>query len=284
MLVNNYRYNKMARQLYELDHPLYPHKDLKKYHDDNKILYVPYRGSYDDAYNNWYQLVRADHDISGAPKRPIYREVTQIIRLKSSGKEHILYSEYLIGFDHENTPHPFFHTYGTYVKPYFRRVYNYDLKQANTIRSGQFETVYFLDYDPKLIDTLYQAGPDNADIELLVKVGSMEYGGRGIYSYDEFRDLSLEDLARIGKDGKGQFITMEQNVPVGNTLQQLKAEGYGGEIQSKMWKEFQEYALWKRSQELQQELSKANPDNTQTTTKPNNRNIKIRELESDPKE
>ena len=77
----------MTRKLYNLQHPLYPHHDLLKYHNDHKIVYHPYQGAYDDAYNQWYQLVRADHDFSGAPLRPITREISQIIRLKSSGQE-----------------------------------------------------------------------------------------------------------------------------------------------------------------------------------------------------
>lgn len=278
----------MTRQLYELDHPLYPHRDLKKYHDDHKVQYVPYRGSYDDAYNNWYQIVRADHDYSGAPKRPIYREVTQIIRMKSYGKEHILYSEYLIGYDHENMPQPFFHTYGTYVKPYFRTVYNYDSKTANVIRTGQFETVYFLDYDPKLIDTLYQAGPDDKDIELLVKIGSMEYGGRGIFTYDEFRDLPLEELARIGKDGKGQFITMEQNVPLGNTIQQLKAEGntiaINTDQQSQLYKEFLEFQKWKQNNQIKVNIPQSSPSSsTSSNTSASNTKFTIHKEKDDSK-
>ena len=97
----------MTRQLYELKHPLYPNPTLKKHYDDHKIQYSPYQGSYDDAYNNWYQIVRADHDQSGAPKRPIYREISQIIRFKSSGKDYVRYGETLTGYDHENNPVPF---------------------------------------------------------------------------------------------------------------------------------------------------------------------------------
>ena len=45
------------------------------------------------------------------------------------------------------------------------------------------------------------------DIELLVNVGSKQYGGRGFYTYEEFRDATLEELARIGREGKGMFTT-----------------------------------------------------------------------------
>lgn len=248
----------MTRQLYELNHPLYPHHDLKKHHDDHKIQYVPYQGSYDDAYNNWYQVVRADHDVSGAPKRPIYREISQIMRQKSSGKEYLTYGESLIGFDHENNPIPFFHTYGTYIKPYFRTVYNYETRKANTIRSGQYETVFFIEYSKGLLDELYDSGPDNMDIELLVTVGSMQYGGRGFYTYDEFRDLPLEDLARMGREGKGQFPLAQTNIPVGSMLQQLRQEGGGGgntitttttvQQQNTLYKEFQDFVKWRQSQ------------------------------------
>lgn len=241
----------MTRQLYELNHPLYPHRDLQKHHEDHKILYIPYQGSYDDQYNNWYQVVRADHDISGAPKRPIYREISQIMRQKSSGKEYLTYGESLIGFDHENNPIPFFHTYGTYIKPYFRTVYNYETRKANVIRSGQYETVYFIEYSKELLDQLYDAGPDNMDIELLVTVGSMQYGGRGFYTYDEFRDLPLEDLARMGREGKGQFPLNTTNIPVGAMISQLKQEGTTVQQQQNIYNEFQEFVKWRQQQQQQ---------------------------------
>jgi hypothetical protein len=240
----------MTRQLYDLNHPLYPHPDLLRYHNDHKILYMPYQGSYDDAYRNWYQLVRADHDISGAPIRPIYREISQIIRLKSSGKEHLLYSETLYGLDHENNTIPFFHTYGQYMNPAFKTVYNYETRQANTIRSGNIDTVYFIDFDKKLIDELYNSGPDDKDIELLVNIGSKQYGGRGFWSYDDFKDLPLEELARQGREGKGMFSQPVATVPVGSITSELKASG-----QSKLYQEFMEFQKFKQSQQQQQQQS-----------------------------
>jgi hypothetical protein len=238
----------MTRKLYDLKHPLYPHHDLLKYHNDHKIVYHPYQGAYDDAYNQWYQLVRADHDFSGAPLRPITREISQIIRLKSSGQEYLLYSETLFGQDHENNTIPFFHTYGQYMKPAFKTVYNYELKQANTIRSGGVETVFFLPFNKDLMEELYSAGPDNMDIELLVNVGSKQYGGRGFYTYDEFRDLALEELARIGREGKGMFTTAVTSVPSGTMAAELKASGAGtSQQQQQLWKEFQEFQKFKQN-------------------------------------
>lgn len=242
----------MTRQLYDLKHPLYPHPDLLKYHFEHKIVYQPYQGAYDDAYNQWYQLVRADHDFSGAPIRPIMREISQIIRMKSSGQEHILYSETLFGQDHENNTIPFFHTYGQYMKPAFKTVYNYELKQANTIRSGGVETIFFLPFNKDLIMELYDAGPDDKDIELLVNVGSKQYGGRGFFTYDEFRDASLEELARIGREGKGMFTQLTSNVPVGTMTAELKALGGSPTTpaqQQQLWKEFQEFQKFKQNQQ-----------------------------------
>jgi hypothetical protein len=241
----------LTRQLYELNHPLYPNQELLRYYNDHKILYQPYQGSYDDAYNNWYQLVRADHDISGAPKRPIYREISQIIRIKSSGKEFLKYSETLWGYDHEQNPIPFFHTYGEYTKPAFKKVYNYETKTASTIRSGLVETVYFIEYNKNMIDELYAAGPDNMDIELLVNVGSKQYGGRGFFTYDQFRDMTLEELGRIGNSGKGMFTTSTVNIPAGSMASELKALGSAGGVenqQSQLWKEFQEFQKFRQQQ------------------------------------
>lgn len=238
----------MTRQLYDLKHPLYPHPDLLAYHTQHKIAYQPYQGAYDDAYNQWYQLVRADHDFSGAPIRPIYREISQIIRMKSSGQEYLLYGETLYGQDHENNTIPFFHTYGQYMKPAFKTVYNYELKQANTIRSGGVETIYFIKLDKYLLQELYDAGPDNMDIELLVTVGSKQYGGRGFYTYEEFSNSSLEELARIGREGKGMFTQPTSNVPVGTMTAELRASGANTpQQQQQMWKEFQEFQKFKQN-------------------------------------
>lgn len=253
----------MTKQLYELEHPLYPHKDLLKYHNDHKIQYVSPQGSYDDAYNEWYQLVRADHDLSGAAKRPIYREISQILRLKSAGKNYLILGETLIGYDHENNPIPFFHSYGRYEKPYFRTVYNYELKRASTIRSGGNETIYFIEYkDPKQMDTLYECGPDDKDIELLVNVGSMQYGGRGIFKYDEFRDLSLEDLGAKGAKNP-MFSQRVVPIPAAQAVEQINATT--SKTQQDLWSEFQEFQKFKAQSQITQPAIQT--DNVNVTTR-----------------
>lgn len=245
----------MAKQLYELKHPLYPHPELLKWYEDHKITYTPYQGSYDDTYLNWYQLVRADHDISGAPKRPIYREISQIIRARSSGKEYVLYSETLYGSDHENNQISFFHTVGTYKKPSFKTTYNYDTKQAHTLPTGQIETIYWVPYDKNLIDELYEAGSEDRDIELLINVGSKQYGGRGFYSYDEFKNSTFEELARIGREGKGMFTIAQTQTPAGTMAAELKAAttGGGAQQQSQLYKEFLEFQKFKQQSQQQQQ-------------------------------
>ena len=236
----------MTRQLYELKHPLYPHPDLLNYYLDHKTKYEPRQGSYDDTYNNWYRLVRADHDISGAPIRPIYREVQQVIRLKSSGKEYLMFSEYLIGQDHEYTQKPFFHQYGSYVKPGFRSVYNYDTQTSSVLTTGQVETIYFIPYDTKEIDILYNAGPDDQDIELLVYAGPKQYGGRGFYKYDEFRDSPLDDLAQIGRDGKGQFTKVVSKIPTNEMTAELyNVKNNNPQQEAKLYEEFQAFKRYK---------------------------------------
>lgn len=82
--------------------------------------------------------------------------------MKSSGQDYLLYGETLYGQDHENNTIPFFPTFGQYMKPSFKTVYNYELKQANTMRVGGVETVYYLRFNKELLEEeLYQAGPDN---------------------------------------------------------------------------------------------------------------------------
>jgi len=242
----------MTRQLYDLRHPLYPNPDLLKYYEDHKMTYTSSQGSYDAAYNNWYQLVRADHDISGSPIRPIYSEVSQIIRLKAGGKDKILYSENLYGQDHEFVQQPFFHTYGSYNKPGFRTLYNYETKVANTVPTGQLETIYFIDYSKQKIDDLYKASPDDMDIEFLVNVGSKQYGSRGFYTLEEFRDMELEDLARLGRDGKGMFKQVTAKV----STNEMAAELYNTKStvnpqqEAKLYEEFQAYKKWKQSEPI----------------------------------
>ena len=244
----------MTRQLYELKHPLYPHPDLLKYHNEHGIQYRPSQGSYDSAYNNWYQLVRADHDLSGAPKRPIYREISQIIRLRSSSKEYLLFSETLYGQDHEYNTIPFFHTYGMYSKPTFKKVFNYETKQSSTLLAGGNDTIYFIPFDKKLLDELYTAGPDDKDIELLLyvgAVGSKQYGGRGFWSYEDFRDLQFEELARQGREGKGMFTQPVSQIPVGTMAQELRASG--GNNSSQLYNEFLEFQKFKQAQQVKQQ-------------------------------
>ena len=134
------------------------------------------------------------------------------------------------------------------MKPAFKTVYNYELKQANTIRSGGVETVYFLPLNKQLMQELYEAGPDNMDIELLVNVGSKQYGGRGFYTYEEFQDSSLEELARIGREGKGMYTQPTSNVPTGTMTAELRAAGGSSTSpaqQQTLWKEFLEFQKFK---------------------------------------
>lgn len=250
----------MTRQLYELKHPLYPHPELLKWYADHKMAYKPYPGSYDDQYNQWYQLARADHDQSGAPIRDIYREVQQIIRLKSASKDYLLIAENLIGTDHQNNVVDFFHTYGSYQKPGFRTMYNYDTKQSNTVFSGQVQTIYFIDFDKKLLENLYEYGPDNLDIGLYVQAGSTQYGGRGFYSYDEFKNLSLPELAEIGRTGKGMFAQKVVTVPSSEMATEYKASGGTtgsttgtAAMSPQTWHEFQEFKRWKEQSEKQKQ-------------------------------
>ena len=248
----------MTRQLYELKHPLYPHSELLKWYAEHNMKYTPYPGSYDDQYNQWYQLVRADHDTSGAPSRDIYQEVQQIIRLKSASKDYLLVAEHLIGEDHQHNPVDFFHTKGTYIKPGFRTMYNYDTKTASTVFSGQVQTVYFIPFDKMLLEKLYQAGPDDLDIGLYVNAGSVQYGGRGFYTYDEFKNLGLEDLAEKGRTGKGMFAQKYTPVSSDELAREYKAIGHNTStgaqetISPQTWHEFLEFKKWKETSQKQQ--------------------------------
>ena len=260
----------MTRQLYELKHPLYPHPDLLAWYAQNKMKYVPYPGSYDDHYNQWYQLVRADHDQSGAPKRDIYREVQQIIRIKSASKEYIMIAEHLIGEDHQHNPVDFFHTYGTYQRPGFRTMYNYDTKQASTIFSGQVQTVYFIPFNVQYLENLYKAGPDDLDIGLYVYAGEVQYGGRGFYTYDEFKNLKLEELAEIGRTGKGMFSQKYTSVPTDELAKEYHSLGVKpsttttvDNIPPQTWHEFLEFRKWKEQSQRQQVQQQPNHQTSQ---------------------
>ena len=52
-------------------------------------------------------------------------------------------------------------------------------------------------------------------------LASKQYGGRGFYTYDEFRDSTLEELARIGREGKGMFTQLN-----------LKCSSWNNELQN----------------------------------------------------
>ena len=242
----------MTRQLYELKHPLYPHPDLLRHYQQNNMKYTPYPGSFDDQYHQWYQLVKADQDTNqSVPKRPIYQEVQQIIRLKSASKDYILVAENLIGTDHQNNTIPFFHTRGSYQKPGFRTMYNYDTKTSNTVFSGEVQTVYFIPYDKKELENLFDLGPEDQDIGLYINVGSVQYGGRGFYTYDEFKNLSLQQLAEIGRTGKGMFQQQYTQTPTNELSKELRALGQS--VPPSTWHEFQEFQKWKEQSQKQQQ-------------------------------
>lgn len=244
----------MAKTLYQLKHPLYPHPDLIAHYIQHNSTYVSPPSSYDSSYKWWYQLVRADHDVSGAPIREIYREVTSIKRIKIGGKEYVEIGEYLIGEDHQHVKQNFYHQYGSYLKPGFRTVYNYETKQASTILTGQNETIYFIPYTKKAIEDAYESGSESVDVELKVQVGPRKYGGRGFFSFEEFRDLSIEELARMGATGKGMYKQIDTKIPMNVLASESRALGKVP-LDQALIQEFEEFTRWKKMKNLEQQVS-----------------------------
>lgn len=194
---------------YNLKHPLYPIPELKKLHDDNNIKYD--KNQFDTNYENWYNLVRRDSE-SGVPKRPIFQKITQIYRVKRGKKEFLIYNEELIGTDHEHNTEVFSHLYGRYKKPSFRRVYDYKTKSVTVTKEGDVEDVYFIPFSKKKLDELYEAIPEGVEPSLIVHTGVRRYGGTGIFTMEEFRDLPFEDLVKIAFTGRGLITNFNPNI------------------------------------------------------------------------
>ena len=197
--------------------PLYPIPELIQHIKANNQEYNPDRFPYDNNYNDWIKAVKGYSKIEGSPSYPITREISQIVRLKKGGQEYILYYEILTGKDYYQNPLPFTHKVGKYKKPLYRKQYNYRTGEVNTIPLNKKEIVYTVKYSKKLINELYKYAIEGKDIQLLIKVGDRSYGGGGFYTLEEFRDLSLEELARIGREGKNMFARLEVKIP-DNTL------------------------------------------------------------------
>ena len=90
-------------------------------------------------------------------------------------------------------------------------------------------------------------------LEFLVNVGSRQYGGRGFFTPEEFRNDKLEELARIGREGKGMYTTLQSNVPTANVSSELKSLNATSSPaqQSQLYKEFLEFQKFKQSQQQQ---------------------------------
>ena len=203
----------MAKEYKLPKKPIYPIPELKEHIDANNQGYNPDRYPYDNNYTDWVKAVQGYSKMDGAPKYPITREITQIVRQTYGGKEYLTYYEILTGKDYYQNPLPFTHKYGKYKKPIYRKQFNYKQNTVNIIPTGKNETRFFIPYSPKTVDELYKYAPDDRDIQLVIKVGDRSYGGGGFFTKEEFRDLSIEELARIGREGKNMFARLEVKIP-----------------------------------------------------------------------
>lgn len=136
-----------------------------------------------------------------AQTRPVKRHIDQIHRIKVGGirgKESMFFSETHIGTDHRGNRIKKFLINGKYEMPIGQ--YQYDEKTGTNVCTGiaDFETVYQIPFDAKVIEQLVDEGEIDDSTQFYLHSGGRVYGGIG---FEDFKTMQYDDLNSFCRTG-----------------------------------------------------------------------------------
>lgn len=166
---------------------LCPHPEVQKIHVDNNHPYT--KTGHDKAFEIWSQQVNK--------KDPVDIVVTQIIRYSQGGKEYLVWDAELVGKDRKGNDLTFYHRFGTYDKPRFRKDIDERTDEIKSIEVSGYTTVYEHEFTQDLLDDLLQHSIEN--VSLVIKSSGRSYTFEDIY---DFKEHTKEDLIVANKTGK----------------------------------------------------------------------------------
>lgn len=128
--------------------------------------------------------------------KPVKRKVTQIVRLKSGGKDYVYYHETLTSKNNIGKKIDHSRVIGVYKRPEFEPVLT---DEGDTIAASteDFETIYEIPFSVHFLEQEIEPYiVENPS--LVIKSLGRNYSG---FSYEQFKTLSFDDLLTLGKYG-----------------------------------------------------------------------------------
>lgn len=153
-----------------------------------------------------YDYIHSAHDLAEIKFKqmtehlPIKTYITKITRVKfPNGKEYFYYEERREGKDHVGNEQHFTDTIGRYRKPIFHKEYDPSTRKIVGNSISRHEMVYEIPFSKKKLESVAAKGVEN-EMTLYVEAGG--HKRYRIFSYEDFRDRTYEELLTMGKSGK----------------------------------------------------------------------------------
>lgn len=166
---------------------LSPHPEITRIHTEHNHPYT--KTAHDKAFEIWLSQVNK--------KEPVDIVVTQITRQTYAGKEYLVWDADLVGKDRKGNELRFYHRFGTYEKPKFRKDIDERTDEIKSIEVAGYTTVYEHEFKQDLLDDLLQCSVEN--VSLVVSSSGKSYTVEDMY---DFREYAKEDLIVANKTGK----------------------------------------------------------------------------------
>jgi len=175
------------------------HERKQKFYNDNQNLdYIP---TAEEKVHAQFDAKNVDVDDQG--NRTARVHITQVHRVRRGGfkndNESVYFYEEHNGHDHRGNEIQKFVVNGKYDIPVGQ--FQFDELSGVNVCTGiaRHDTIYPINYTPKLLYDLVEKGEiDGTTTYYVETVGGRQYSG---FEYEDFRNMSFEDLVFLGKTG-----------------------------------------------------------------------------------
>lgn len=166
---------------------LCPHPAVEKIYTENNYPYV--KTGHDKAFEIWMSKVNK--------KESVDIVVTQIIRYSQGGKEYLVWDADLVGKDRKGNEISFYHRFGIYDRPKFRRDIDERTDEIKSIEVSEYTPTFEYEFTKSLLEDLLQKSTEN--VSLIVKSAGRSYT---VEDMADFTTGMKEDLIAANRTGK----------------------------------------------------------------------------------